>query len=1359
MTTSSSDRFLTVCTEGAILPADLLRRIAAGDADLGGLDPASYHLIEGEKLNEATNRAWNRLQSAWVSFRAACDRLSPTDPAHSTTRERWLLPLFQELGYGRLQYLKEPCTIGEKSYPISHVWGHVPIHLVGCRIDLDKRTAGNPSPHSLVQEFLNRSEQHLWGFVSNGLKLRILRDNIRLTRQAYVEFDLQAMFDGKVYADFALLWRLCHQSRVEAEKPQECWLERWSQAAQQQGLRALDQLRDGVERAIAVLGRGFLSCPANHHLRERLRAGKLDAQDYYRQLLRLVYRLLFLFVAEDRELLLDPQADEAARARYRQYYSTAQLRRKAERLRGTQHTDLYQMLTLIMTRLGNDGCPELALPALGSFLFSPQAVADLEGCQLANADLLEAIRALAWTRDAHALRPVDYRNLGSEELGSIYESLLELHPLLNQETGTFELHTASGHERKTTGSYYTPTSLINCLLDSALEPVLDEAVRQTNPEAALLNLKVCDPACGSGHFLIAAAHRIAKRLAYVRTGEEEPAPEAYRDALRDVIGRCIYGVDINPMAVELCKVALWMEALVPGKPLSFLDHHIQCGNSLLGATPALLAKGIPDEAFEPIAGDDKDFCQQYRRQNRDERRGQAGLFEDEPWNRLGDLATAMLRLQQEADDTLADVQRKQQRYEELVRSSDYRFGRLWADAWCAAFVWKKRPNKALPYPITERIFRQIEHSPHHLPPWMRNEIERLAQQYQFFHWHLAFPDVFLPMAAQGNRKSGVGNTESGASSPTPHSPLSPPSPSDAGWSGGFDVVLGNPPWEQLQFDDREFFASRVQAIAEAPNMAARKKLLKNLAIDNPRLFEEYCAALQQVAAIQKFIHTSGRFPLTSYGRLNLAPLFVETMRMITAPAGRIGVIVPTGIATDAFNQYFFRNLVETRSLVSLYDFENRSGFFPGVVRLLKFCLLTLAGSERPAEKAEFAFFLHQTEQLADAERRFTLSAEDIALVNPNTRTCPIFRNRRDAELTKAIYRRVPVLVHETKGDEGDPWQFRGLLMFMMNTDSHLFRTCEQLQAEGWTLDGNLFRKGDAVYLPLYEAKMLHQFDHRWATYENGETRDVGEAEKADPHFVVQPRYWVPAAEVANRLAGKWDRHWLLGWRDICRSTDIRTVIASILPRVGVGHTLPVMLPTPKNIVLISMLTANLSSFVFDFIARQKIGGTHLTYLYLKQLPVLPPEVYEQACPWAGSTPDKASRSSVVDYAAWLLPRVLELTYTAWDLQPFARDCGYDGPPFRWDPERRFLLRCELDAAFFHLYGISRDDAAYILDTFPIVRRKDEERFGEYRTQRVILEIYDALAESARTGQPYRTRLDPPPADPRLAHSLREGSKQ
>ncbi len=882
MPTRSSDRFPTVRTEGAILPADLLQRIASGENGLPGMTPSSYHLIEGEKLNEATNRAWNRLQSAWASFRAASDKLSSTDLGVGTTRERWLLPMFQEFGYGRLQPLKDAFSVQEKYYPVSHVWGHVPIHFAGCRMDLDKRTAGSPSSHSLVQEFLNRSKAHLWGFVSNGFRFRILRDNIRLTRQAYVEFDVQAMFDGKIYPDFSLLWRLCHQSRVEADKPQECWLEQWSKAAQQHGLRVLDQLRGGVEQAIAALGSGFLACPANLQLRNQLRSGKLDAQEYYRQLLRLVYRLLFLFVAEDRELLFNPLSREVARNHYRRFYSAARLRQQAERLRGTQHTDLYQMLSLVMEKLGSTtGCPELGLPALGSFLFSPQAVPDLEGCHLANADLLAAIRALALTSDGQALRPVDYRNLGSEELGSIYESLLELHPQFHAEAATFELRSTSGNERKTTGSYYTPTSLITCLLDSALDPVLKEAARKPGAEAAILGLKVCDPACGSGHFLIAAAHRIAKQLACVRTGEEEPPPEAVSTALRDVIGHCVYGVDINPMAVELCKVALWMEALTPGKPLSFLDHHVQCGNSLLGATPALLSQGIIDKAFEPIEGDDRVLCRGFKKQNHDECRGQRNLFDgdDAPWNRMGDLATVMESLEQESDDTLAAVQRKQDRYAELVHSSGYQFGRLWADSWCAAFVWRK--DRTFDFSITERIFRQVERSPHHLTPWMRDEIQRLASQYEFFHWHMAFPDVFR---VPGHDEEPENET--------------------TGWSGGFDVVLGNPPWERIKLQEQEWFAQRRPDIAQAP-AAKRRRMIAELADKDPPLYRAFIDDCRRAEGESHLVRHSGRYPLCGRGDVNTYTLFAEMNRMFINPTGRVGCIVPSGIATDDTTKIFW----------------------------------------------------------------------------------------------------------------------------------------------------------------------------------------------------------------------------------------------------------------------------------------------------------------------------------------------------------------------------------------------------------------------------------------------------------------------
>ncbi|HXG41039.1 MAG TPA: N-6 DNA methylase, partial [Candidatus Limnocylindrales bacterium] len=682
-------------SEGGLLPADLLGRIAANDPQVPGLTPEAYHLDRGVRLGEAITRSWNRLVGAWAAFRDELESLPPGDAAIRVTRERWLLPLFEELGYGRLQPARAVELEG-RTYPVSHAWGAVPIHLVGARVDLDRRTTGvagaaRHAPHTLVQELLNRSPERLWGIVSNGRSLRLLRDNRSLTRQAYLEFDLEAIFGAEAYSDFALLWLVAHESRLEGERPEECWLERWVAFAASEGTRALDRLRDGVERAIVALGRGFLAHLANGPLRAALRDGSLDRTDYYRQLLRLVYRLLFLFTAEDRELLLDPAADRAAAERYARWYSTARLRQLAVRRRGSRHPDLWAMLRVVVGALGSDsGAPGLGLPALGGFLFGPGACPDLDRAELANADLLEAVRSLATIADGRVLRPIDYRNLGAEELGSVYESLLELHPDVNVEAATFSLSVAAGHERKTTGSYYTPASLVAALLDSALDPVLDEAARSPDPERAILSLRVVDPAAGSGHFLVAAAHRIAKRLAALRSGEEEPPPEALRSALRDVIGHCLYAVDVNPMAVELCKVSLWLEALEPGKPLSFLDGHVKCGNSLLGTTLELLAGGIPDGAYEPITGDDRTTAAELKRQNRREREGQLGLGEAGAEALVDPLVQAVRELEALPAEVIGEVHAKETRFRSLLEAEPYRRAKLVADAWCGAFVAPKR---------------------------------------------------------------------------------------------------------------------------------------------------------------------------------------------------------------------------------------------------------------------------------------------------------------------------------------------------------------------------------------------------------------------------------------------------------------------------------------------------------------------------------------------------------------------------------------------------------------------------------------------------------------------------------------------
>ncbi|MCL4821588.1 MAG: N-6 DNA methylase [Vicinamibacteria bacterium] len=1346
------DFFSTIRSEGALLPPDFLKRLAEGDRNIAGTDPEFYHLPPREKLSEAITRSWNRLLGYWSAFQAATgpQALPESDPATGLTREKWLLPLFQELGYGRLP-AGRGFDIEGQHYPISHAWLNTPIHLLGRNVDLDRVTKGvmgaaRRSPHGLVQEFLNRHDGHLWGFLSNGLRLRILRDNKSLTRQAYVEFDLAGMMDGQVYSDFALLWLLCHQSRVEAPRAEQCWLEKWADTAREQGTRALEDLRQGVERAIVALGSGFLQPPANQPLLEKLRTGALDRQDYYRQLLRVVYRLIFLFVAEDRDLLLTAPPGSPQRRRYLAHYSVSRLRTLAERRRGTPHPDLWQALRLVFARLSSpQGCPELGLPALGSFLWSDRATPDLDVAELPNAALLEAVRSLAFTLHAGIRRVIDYRNLGAEELGSVYESLLELHPELDAGASHFELKVAAGHERKTTGSYYTPTSLIECLLDSALDPVLAEAAKAKDAERAILDLKVCDPACGSGHFLIAAAHRIANRLAAVRTGDEEPSPEAVRRALRDVVGRCLYGVDINPMAVELCKVNLWLEALEPGKPLSFLEHHVQCGNSLLGATPALLRAGIPDAAFEPIEGDDRKRASELKKRNKTERTEretdgarQTSLFAAfDEFAGLRTVARRLDHLEQAPDADATAVQAKERAWGEIVASLEYRHARLAADSWCAAFVWPKhdpKTGKPEPYAPTDRLFRNLLRDPEALPAPTKARVEHIASEYGFLHWHLAFPTVFQP-------------EEGSAQDPTEESPRTP------GWKGGFDVVLGNPPWDRVKLQEKEFFAALRPDIAAAPNAAARGKLIAALKKEDPSLDAAFRAALRQADGESALMRQSGRYPLCGRGDVNTYAVFAELNRALIAPSARAGFIVPTGIATDDTTRAFFDAVMSGQEVVQLLDFENTAtaGFFRGVGHgNIRFSLLTIG--RRPTACPEFLFYGHDVAERHDVDRRFQMTAEDVRLVNPNTRTCPIFRGRRDAHLAKAIYRRVPVLIEESKGEAGNPWGIEFRAMLHMSNDSHLFRTAPDLLSEGWVSDRNTFTRttGAATQrmVPLYEAKMVHQFDHRNGDYRDRAVGvggvvlpDVPVARKADPHYQPWPRYWVPEEAVGDRLEGRWKQRWLMGWRDISRAVDRRTVIASVVPRYGVGDKFLLLLP--REPAACPLILGALNSTVFDYCARQKVGGTSLKFFTMRQLPLLPPSAFASRTPWRTATTLEAPEGATSGDAAfldtptvstWITTRVLELVYTTWDLQPFARDLGYEGPPFVWDSERRFTLRCELDAAFFHLYGIKEDDAAYILDTFPIVRQNDEKQYGGYRTKEQILADFRRLGSSEPRGR-------------------------
>jgi hypothetical protein len=780
-------------------------------------------------------------------------------------------------------------------------------------------------------------------------------------------------------------------------------------------------------------------------------------------------------------------------------------------------------------------------------------------------------------------------------------------------------------------------------------------------------------------------------LAAIRTGDEEPSPEAQRTALRDVIGHCLYGVDVNPMAVELCKVSLWMEALEPGKPLSFLDHRILCGNSLLGATPAMLAAGVPDEAFQALEGDDRRVVSALRKQNRQEVMGQTTLFAGTPPSlHTAKLTKALEGLDKLSDDTLAGIHAKEQRYRDLARMPEHLRARLAADTWCAAFVCTKTPGTPV---VTHDTYLRVSKDPASVPAALREEISSLAEDYRFLHWHVAFPDVFgIPVADVSGIDGGPG------------------------WTGGFDVVLGNPPWERIKLQEQEFFATRNPEIAKAPNAAARRRMIDRLAEDDPALHKEFRGARRRAEGESHLVRNSGRFPLCGRGDVNTYSIFAETKCLLVGPRGRVGTIVPTGIATDDTTKYFFQHIVEHHMLVSYFAFKNERFLFPRPVEhTVTFGLLTLDAKATPARVMEFCWNVWTVDEMKDPARRIELTADDIALFNPNTRTYPVFRTGRDAEIAKGIYRRVPVLIHEGPPEQ-NPWGVSFMTMFHMSNDSHLFCTRQELEASGWEQDGNVFHRGRDRYLPLYEAKMIHHFDHRWATYDGPETRDMRVDEKADPGSVCMPRYWVPESEVDARLGGSWEREWLLGWRDICRSTDVRTVIACLLPRLAVGNKIPLLFPNPSEPRLAACLLADQTSFVHDYASRQKMAGTTLNYFIYKQLPMLLPATHMACAPWSSSQA----------LWEWVLPRVLELVYTSRQLDAFARDCGYGGPPFPWDEERRLRVRCELDAGFFHLYGVERDDVDYIMDTFHVVKQNDEARFGEYRTKRLVREEYDKM---------------------------------
>lgn len=1525
--------------EGGLIPAEELTRLTTLAApEATEQTEGHYDIPKGLKLRDEIARYFKIAQNLWQDF--AQQRQRQDANPHSVTVQTLLLPLLRQvLGYTDLTAQSSVAASGNShyTYNIGHaaLGGRLPVVLAGFDqpLDLAAERFGdtNPetgrtrrrSPYMLAQEALNASDQSLWAVTSNGLKLRILRDNPSLTRPAYVEVDLEAIFTEELYADFTAFWLLAHASRFGKAQPDgthteptDCPWERWRSAGQKSGETVRMNLRFQVEHALRSLGTGFLSHQANTSLREQLQNPERSSatkQAFFEELLSLVYRFIFLATVEDRtdpstgrSLIFTPDATPEQQERYWQGYSLTWLRERAVRRSSHDtHSDLWQALSITFNGLAT-GQAALGLPALGG-LFAQEQCPLLNQCQIDNRHLLAAVFQLGYFRQSTGLTRVNYRDMGAEELGSVYESLLELVPdyqHLSQPhaarlafVGDDDEASNKGNARKLTGSYYTPDSLVQELIQSALDPVIAHTVQANpgNPVNALLELTVCDPACGSGHFLLAAARRLADEVAKLRAAAVggAPTPSDYRHALRDVVGHCIYGVDKNPMAIALAKTALWLEAYTPDRPLTFIDHHLQVGDALLGVLdPKILENGIPDEAYAVLSGDDKATAAALKKQNKAELKSWKEVVANDLF-----AATSLVQdataIEQLADDTLDGIATKRSAWAHAsVQAGQSTLAKL-ADTYVAAFLAPKVPQGQGQIPLSGYLWSLLHPNSNQPPkPELAQAAHDLCRAHSVFHWWLAFPQV----AAKG----------------------------------GFAVMLGNPPWEVSQLGEEEFFAARAPSIAKLSG-DKRKKAITGLATEQPWLWNEYQTAKRGYEATNLFYRESGRYPLSAVGKLNTYRLFAEAIEQLASKNGRAGFIVPTGIATDDTAKDYFAHISQSSRLASLLDFENSDAVFPAVHRSYKFSLLTLGNTP----EAQFVCFATQVQHVVDSRRRFSLTPDEFRLINPNTRTCPVFRSQRDAELTKKLYRAAPVLIREAEmvgegkdarevAPEINPWGIsfsQGL--FNMTSASDLFMN--------GPAQGSEHRR-----LPLYEAKLIHQFDHRWATFtpdpatsnDDWSSRDVTPSEKTDPSYQVATRYWVDEREVLariarvpSRVANAWlawqqatdaaqhngsdsaeatalqERHtaltlalaswvagalfrteaerlhashpasspapatgslfaeyepnrplapaqqaqaaintgvetdtarwsnttvlrateaterllashhpllaealkadgtsgkkalplfqkwalqddprqglglssdelahlqalqtpsttrmaldwlnawmdrrsprWLMGWRDICRSTDIRTLICSVFPRSAVGARISLIFSN-FNAALMCAQLGNLNSLPFDYVVRQKLGGIALPFFIMKQLPVLPPDRYSPAD------------------LAYIVPRVLELTHTAHDMQAWADDLlaalpsadprppeqhGTPLPPFPWHPERRAQLRAELDAYYARLYGLTRDELRYILDpadvmgvdypseTFRVLKNNEMREFGEYRTQLLVLEAWDALEAS------------------------------
>ena len=777
------------------------------------------------------------------------------------------------------------------------------------------------------------------------------------------------------------------------------------------------------------------------------------------------------------------------------------------------------------------------------------------------------------------------------------------------------------------------------------------------------------------------------------------------------------------MAIELARTALWLEGFEEGRPLGFLDHHLQVGDALLGLTDLkALELGIPKDAFKPLSGDSKEVCKLLAKANAaalkdlEKKRNAEAFGQLDVASAIGSGLGQLQALEALPEDTTQEIAAKEATYLAFLEQAKTSHLAHAADLLVGAFLLSKREGDEALIPTSATLYLTLLGEP--LPAAQQGALaaaRTACMEARVLHWPLTFPQIFA--------------------------------------SGGFDCVLGNPPWERIKLQEEEFFANRHRDVAQAKNKAERSQRIQWLSEGmlakhlfpqlehapreceaEQRLYAEFISARRTAEAASVFVHVNGedggRYPLTGVGDVNTYALFAETIRQITSPYGRAGFIVPSGLATDNSTKTFFGDLVFRKSLDSFFEFENE-GFFPGAGQghMLRFALTTIVGAAQEIQVTRYLFQGKKLDHLHDTERVFTLSPEDIARVNPNTLTCPIFQSRFDAELAKKIYQRVSVLIREAAGGEPErnPWGIRFMAMFHMSNDSHLFKTCQDLKNDGYELRANNFFRGNDVFIPLYESKMIQLYNHRHGDFRDSNHQrahilpSISNERLADKAYVSMPYYWVDKVTVQERLSEfGWNHRWFLAWRNVTDSrASARTLVTSVIPFSGVGNSLPIYLPIGHCAEDAALLLANMSSLILDYSARMKVGGLNFNFFIFKQLPIIEPSVYSEK--------DKS----------FILPRLVGLTCNADDMRPFLQQIDPEGDIVVFDECMRARAQAELDAYYAKLYGLSREELQFVLEpqsvkpgypseTFAVLKRNEEREFGEYRTQRLVLEAWDKL---------------------------------